>query len=134
MVKRLGWRLVAKPLHDLYSPGSRKIHFPQADFRFLVRSAANIARAIASVHQSGCVIGDINHSSMLVSTKGTVSLIDADSFQITTSTNQFLCKVGVPEYTSPELQGQNLSTTSRTSNHDSFGLAIVIFQVLFIRN
>lgn len=127
-------RLVSdhKPLHDLYSPGSRKIHFPQADFRFLVRSAANIARAIASVHQSGCVIGDINHSSMLVSKKGTVSLIDADSFQIATSTNQFLCKVGVPEYTSPELQGQNLSTTLRTSNHDNFGLAIVIFQILFM--
>ena len=127
-------RLVSdhKPLHDLYSPGSRKIHFPQADFRFLVRSAANIARSIASVHQSGCVIGDINHSSMLVSTKGTVSLIDADSFQITTTTNQFLCKVGVPEYTCPELQGQNLSNTLRTSNHDCFGLAIVIFQVLFM--
>jgi len=127
-------RLVSdhKPLHDLYSPGSRKIHFPQADFRFLVRAAANIARAIASVHQSGCVIGDINHSSMLVSTKGTVSLIDADSFQITTTTNQFLCKVGVPEYTCPELQGQNFSLTLRTSNHDCFGLAIVIFQVLFM--
>ncbi len=120
------------PLHDLYSPGSRKIHFPQADFRFLVRSAANIARAVASVHQSGCVIGDINHSSMLVSSKGTVALIDADSFQIATKTNQFLCKVGVPEYTPPELQGQNFSSILRTSNHDSFGLAIVIFQILFM--
>ena len=25
-----------KPLHELYSPGSRKLHFPQADYRFLV--------------------------------------------------------------------------------------------------
>ena len=127
-------RLVSghKPLHELYSPGSRKIHFPQADYRFLVRVAANIARAVASVHQAGCVIGDINHSGMLVSPQAVAALIDADSFQISTKTNQFLCKVGVPEYTPPELQGENLSSILRTKNHDAFGLAVVIFQILFM--
>jgi DNA-binding helix-hairpin-helix protein with protein kinase domain len=121
-----------KPLHDLYAPGSRKIHFPHADYRFLVRVATNIARAIASVHKTGCVIGDINHSSMLVSPKAMVALIDADSFQVPDAGNSFICKVGVPEYTPPELQGTNLSTVVRTSNHDAFGLAIVIFQILFM--
>lgn len=121
-----------KPLHELYSPGSRKVHFPQADYRFLVRVATNIARAVASVHKSGCVIGDINHSGMLISAKAVAALIDADSFQITTSTSQFLCKVAVPEYTPPELQGKNLSSILRTQNHDAFGLAVVIFQVLFM--
>lgn len=42
------------PLHDLYAPGSRKQKFPQADFRFLVRTASNVARAVASVHHAGC--------------------------------------------------------------------------------
>ena len=121
-----------KPLHDLYSPGSRKIHFPHADYRFLVRSAGNIARAIASVHKSGCVIGDINHSSMLISPKGTSALIDADSYQIISPRQKFLCQVGVPEYTPPEIQGQNFSTFIRNSNHDAFGLAIVIFQLLLM--
>jgi DNA-binding helix-hairpin-helix protein with protein kinase domain len=121
-----------KPLHELYSPGPRKVHFPQADYRFLVRTAINIAKAVASVHQTGCVIGDINHSSMLISPKAMVALIDADSFQITSSTERYLCKVGVPEYTPPELQGLNLGQVTRTQNHDAFGLAIVIFQLLFM--
>jgi DNA-binding helix-hairpin-helix protein with protein kinase domain len=120
------------PLHDLYSPGSRKHKFPSADFRFLVRSAANIARAIASVHHAGCVIGDINHSSILISKKATVALIDADSFQVSDGTERFYCLVGVPEYTPPELQGMRLSGVVRTANHDAFGLAIVIFQLLFM--
>ncbi|MCW5599410.1 MAG: hypothetical protein KIT59_09910, partial [Nitrosomonas sp.] len=127
-------RLVSdhKPLHELYSPGARKTHFPHADYRFLVRTATNVARAVASVHQAGCVIGDINHSSMLISSKAVVALIDADSFQVTTPSEQFLCKVGVPEYTPPELQGKSLGGVVRTQNHDAFGLAIVIFQILFM--
>lgn len=121
-----------KPLHDLYSPGSRKQHFPQADYRYLVRAATNFARAVASVHNSQCVIGDINHSGVLVSPKATVSLIDADSFQFSESGQRFLCKVGVPEYTPPELQGKSLAGIVRTPNHDAFGMAVVIFQLLLM--
>jgi DNA-binding helix-hairpin-helix protein with protein kinase domain len=121
-----------KPIHNLYGPGSRKQHFPGADYRFLVQVATNIARAFASVHQTGCVVGDINHSSILVAQDATVALIDADSFQLTVSTQKFLCTVAVPEYTSPELFGTNLSVTPRTPNHDAFGLAVMIFQLLFM--
>lgn len=121
-----------KPLHELYSPGSRRHHFPQADYRFLVRAASNFARAVASVHQAQCVIGDINHSGALVSPKATVSLIDADSFQFSESGYRYLCRVGVPEYTPPELQGKSLAEIARTANHDSFGLAVVVFQLLFM--
>ncbi len=121
-----------KPLHELYSPGSRKMHFPQADYRFLIRTGQNISRAIASVHALGCVIGDINQSSILVSKGATVALIDSDSFQVTDEAQTFFCRVGVPEYTPPELQGVPLSKVMRTANHDAFGLAIVIFQLLFM--
>jgi DNA-binding helix-hairpin-helix protein with protein kinase domain len=121
-----------RPLHDLYAPGSRKHNFPQADFRFLVRSAANVARAIASVHHSGCVIGDINHSSILISKKATIALIDADSFQVSEGTQVFGCLVGVDQYTPPELQGKKLSEVVRTPNHDAFGLAVVVFLLLFM--
>lgn len=121
-----------KPLHELYSPGPRKLHFAQADYRFLVRAAANIARAVASVHKAGCVIGDINHSGILISSKAVAALIDADSFQVSSGDKKFFCRVGVPEYTPPELQGKNLSSIERTVNHDAFGLAIIIFQILFM--
>lgn len=121
-----------RPLHELYSPGSRKNHFPRADYRFLVRTALNIARSVASVHKIGCVIGDINHSSILISNTATVSLIDSDSFQLARDSQIFLCHVGVPEYTPPELQGLPLGKIARTANHDAFGLAVVIFQLLFM--
>jgi DNA-binding helix-hairpin-helix protein with protein kinase domain len=121
-----------KPLFELYSPGARKKNFPRADFRFLVRTAANVSRAVASVHKTGCVIGDINHSGILVSDEAKVALIDADSFQIIDGAEKYLCRVGVPEYTPPELQGKKLSNVMRTANHDAFGLAVVIFQLLFM--
>ena len=121
-----------KPIFELYSPGARKKNFPRADFRFLVRTAANVSRAVASVHKTGCVIGDINHSGILVSDDAKVALIDADSFQIIDGANKYLCRVGVPEYTPPELQGKKLSLIMRTANHDAFGLAVVIFQLLFM--
>ncbi len=121
-----------KPLHELYSPGPRKQNFPQADYRFLVRTAANVARAVGAVHRCNCVIGDINHSGILVSDEATVALIDADSFQYTEGNTSHLCRVGVPEYTPPELQGLKLDSTVRTPNHDRFGLAVVLFQLLFM--
>lgn len=116
-------------LHDLYAPGSRKVHFPKADYRFTIRAAANIARAVAKVHELGAVIGDINHSGILISEQAVAALIDADSFQFGPS---HLCRVGVAEYTSPELQGIRLDGVVRTPNHDAFGLAVVIFQLLFM--
>ena len=97
-----------QPLFELYAPGARKQNFPKADYRFLVRVAANTARAIAAVHEVGCVIGDINHSGILVSNAATAALIDADSFQVLDGSNRYLCRVGVPEYTPPELQNMSL--------------------------
>lgn len=121
-----------KPLHELYAPGPRKNHFPQADYRFLARSATNIARAFHSIHSTNCVVGDINHSGILISSKATATLIDADSFQFLDGQRRFLCRVGVPEYTPPELQGKPLNGVIRTTDHDAFGLAVVIFQVLLM--
>jgi DNA-binding helix-hairpin-helix protein with protein kinase domain len=119
-----------KPLFELYAPGARKQNFPQASYCFLAHVALNTARAVASVHKTGCVIGDINHSGVLISKQAQVALIDADSFQVIDGHRKHYCRVGVPEYTPPELQGVNLGSVLRTTNHDAFGLAIVVFQLL----
>jgi hypothetical protein len=68
----------------------------------------------------------------LVSDRATVSLIDADSFQFSSGGEVFHCEVGVPEYTPPELQGQSLGGVTRSMNHDRFGLAVVVFQLLMM--
>ncbi|SEQ63713.1 protein kinase and helix-hairpin-helix DNA-binding domain-containing protein [Pseudomonas cuatrocienegasensis] len=125
-------RLVSgfRPIHELYSPKSRKIQFPKADYRFLIRTAQNVARAVATVHQAGCVIGDFNHSGVLVATDATAALIDADSFQFNLNGRSFPCVVGTEDFTPPELHGINLSQVERTRAHDNFGLAVAIFQLL----
>ena len=120
-----------KPIFDLYPPGARKQQFPGASYPFLVMAALNTAIAVADVHQkTGCVIGDINHSGILVSNDAEVALIDADSFQVVDGAHRYLCRVGVPEYTPPELQGMKLGDVVRTENHDAFGLAVAIFLLL----
>lgn len=121
-----------RPIHEVYGVKSRKNYYPKADFRFLIRAAANTARAVGQVHQSPCVIGDLNHSGILVSDKATVALIDADSFQLERNNRRFPCLVGVPDFTPPELHGSSLNGVVRLKEHDYFGLGVAIFQLLFI--
>lgn len=121
-----------KSVHDLYGPASRKAEFPAADSKFLLRAAINLASAVASIHAAGCVIGDINHSGILVSNKALVTLIDSDSFQYRSPSMLYRCLVGVAEYTPPELQGALFDKIDRTPNHDNFGLAVLLFQLLFL--
>lgn len=125
-------RLVSKckPIHELYGPKSRKIQFPNADYRFLVRAAGNVARAVAAVHEIDCVIGDFNHSGVLVNQSAVIALIDADSFQFRSQGRLHRCIVGTEDFTPPELHGARLSEVERTKAHDHFGLAVAIFQLL----
>lgn len=121
----------AKDIHHLYTPGSRRTSFPNADWRFLVHVAANVARAFATVHSLGLVIGDVNTGSVLVAADGTVRLIDVDSFQVPLPGGEvLLCHVAVPMFQPPELHGATLNRVVRTANHDAFGLAVTIFQLL----
>lgn len=123
----------AKPIFELYSLAQRKTHFPKADYRFLVRAARNCAAAFDTVHRAGIVIGDVNQGNVLVNDQALVTFIDCDSFQIADEAGRvFRCEVGVAHYTPPELQSVNLGTVTRTVDHDGFGLATLIFHLLFL--
>jgi DNA-binding helix-hairpin-helix protein with protein kinase domain len=119
-------------VHQLYGMKSRFRTFPEAQFPFLLHSAINTARAFATIHNAGQVIGDVNHSNLMISQTATAALIDCDSFQITAGGQVFRCPVGVPEFTPPELQGTNFSAQARTPQHDAFGLSVLIFYLLFL--
>ncbi len=121
-----------KVIHQLYSPKSRRTEFRRADWRFLVRVATNLARAFATVHEASSVIADVNHGGVLVGQDARVRLIDCDSFQVFDGTRNHLCEVGVPTFTPPELQGLVFADIVRTENHDNFGLAVLIFLILFM--
>lgn len=122
----------ASEVHTLHSPKSRLKKFPEASWAFLLHIATNIARAVATMHEHGFVIGDVNPKNILVTRQATVYLLDCDSFQFATDGKTYRCGGGFPEYTPPELQGIAFADVDRTPQHDCFGLAVVIFQLLFL--
>ena len=118
-------------VHSVYSPAHRKREKPGRKWDFLLLSARNTAAAVEAVHARGHVIGDVNQNGVLIGDDGRAALIDSDSFQIRANGKIFRCRVGVPEFTPPELQGvTSFSSIDRTENHDNFSLAILIFQLL----
>lgn len=119
------------PIFELYSPKLRLEAFPQADWRFLIHAAMNAARAFAVIHEAGHVIGDVNHGNLFVAKNATVRFIDTDSFQVSQGDSYWSCDVGVITHQPPEMQGKSsYKGVLRTPNHDNFGLAILIFQLL----
>ena len=120
-----------EPIHKAYGPTHRKETFPHADWRFLVRTAKNLAAAFYVIHKFGYVIGDVNEGNILVDEKACVRLIDCDSFQVRTREQLYYCEVGVAQFTPPEIQKSKHFRMERSANHDNFGLSILIFQLLF---
>lgn len=117
---------------ELYNPATRRERAPLFHHGLLHRAARNLAAAFASVHAAGYVVGDVNESNVLVDAEtGAVTLVDTDSFQVRDEAGRVhRCKVGKPEFTPPELQGMSLGEVERTPEHDRFGLAVVLFQML----
>jgi len=119
-----------REVHELYGPAHRKVNFPSADWSFLIHAARNIAAAFQAIHNYGHTIGDVNQSGILISQKAFCRLIDTDSFQIRLGNKFYHCDVGTPHFTPPELQGKSFREILRNENHDNFGLAVIIFQLL----
>jgi DNA-binding helix-hairpin-helix protein with protein kinase domain len=124
----------SEPLHHFYSPSWRKQNQPNASWDNLLQLSANLTAVFSVVHDLGIVIGDVNPNSVRVRKNGRVVLIDSDSFQLSHNGSLFKCRVGVPSFTPPELLSSNQSfdLIKRTTNHDLFGLSLLIFHVLFM--
>jgi len=129
-------RIEGKEIHKLYGPRDRHLEFPSAAWDFLLRVARNCAAAFETLHENGVVMADVNEKNLLVTTNGLVRLIDCDSYQICNGNHRFLCDVGVPLWTAPELQmrvrQRGYHGLERTPSHDRFGLAVLIFELLFM--
>ncbi len=120
-----------RPVFQVYGPKLRLKQFPKADWRFLVHAAGNVARAFAAMHACGLIVGDVNHGNLFVAADATVRFIDADSMQVAQGARRWPCEVGVGTHQPPEMQGlASYRGVVRTPNHDNFGLAVLIFQVL----
>jgi DNA-binding helix-hairpin-helix protein with protein kinase domain len=121
-----------KEIHHVFGTRDRVIDFPGKNWDFLINTARNCAAAFDVVHGTSAVIGDVNEGNVLVQANGIVALIDCDSYQISNGAYSWTCDVGVALWTPPELQGQNFKGLVRTANHDLFGLAMLVFRLLFM--
>ncbi len=120
-----------RPVFQVYGPKLRLRQFPKADWRFLVHTAGNVSRAFAAMHAAGLVIGDVNHGNLFVAEDATVRFIDADSMQVAQGTRRWPCDVYTSTHQPPEMQGlASYRGVVRTPNHDAFGLAVLVFQLL----
>ncbi|QDT74594.1 Protein kinase domain protein [Lacipirellula limnantheis] len=122
----------ARHLHELYGTAARRRFFPQARWFHLVLAARNVAAAFDALHESGILIGDVNQGNLLIDETMRVRFIDCDSFQVRSGAQTYYCPVGTPHFTPPELHGVKLRDASRTQDHDRFGLAILLFHLLFV--
>lgn len=121
------------PLHMVFSPMDRKKMFPDKGYNFLVHVARNLATAFYKLHEAGLVVGDVNEGNILINASGMVAFIDCDSFQVKGEKGYYFCEVGIPRYTPPELLKKgSFEDVIRTVNTDSFSLAILLFQLLFL--
>ncbi len=124
-------------LHRIANPTDRRnatgrtVWMRGFTWQYLVRVAANLAQATHVLHTSGSVIGDFNERNVLVTSQALVTLIDCDSMQFTPPGGRaYVCRVGRPEFTPPELLGTNWNMTVREPSSDLFALAIHVYQLL----
>jgi DNA-binding helix-hairpin-helix protein with protein kinase domain len=125
-------------LHRITNPTDRRTATGTAawtkgfDWRYLVRTAANLAHATHVLHAAGVVIVDFNESNIRTWREARVTLLDCDSMQIRdpASGEWFFCRVGRPEFTPPELLRADWASTVRHPSSDLFALAIHLYQLL----
>ncbi|WP_295436216.1 hypothetical protein, partial [uncultured Thiodictyon sp.] len=115
-------------LLNAYNPRARE--FLGLDWSGQHHVAKNLCTALHALHLKGYVMGDVNQRNILVTAQGLVTLVDTDSFQVRAGGTLYRCPVGVPEYTPRELQGQRFDQVDRMPEHDRFGLAVLLFQLL----
>lgn len=127
-------RITGKSIHLLYRPDDRNQHFPKATWQSLIDVARNVAAAFHCLHQHGVIMGDVNETNVFVTAEtGEVRFIDCDSFQIQGSNGQiFPCSVFTAGWAPPELIEAPSLISKRTVQHDLFGLAVMIFHLLFM--
>lgn len=128
----------ACPVLDIFNPRRRMQKFPEFHRKLIYQTAKSIALTLSSLHDRGYVVGDLNESNILVTKDGLITMIDNDSFQVQEVRRDgivvYPCRVGKPDYTPPELQGQALGGVLRRPEHDNFSLSVLLFQMLMEGN
>lgn len=98
------------------------------DYPFRLSIAINIAQVLHDLHRVGHACIDLKPQNILIDTsQGFISLVDCDSFRITTASQMFPAAVATAEYLAPEFHGN-----PQSANHaqDLFAAALLFFRLL----
>lgn len=117
-----------KTLTSIFTP-ARIEHFKQPiTYSFLLGIALNLTHIVNDLHQHKVIIGDMKPENIMVSRKGVVKVIDADSFQYS---SKFLCNtLTTPYVPRDQLTNSQLTKHIRDWHYDSYSLMVIIFQIL----
>jgi len=114
----------------LFNPAARRRMLPAATWSWWLTVAEQLARAVHAVHQQGHVLGDLAPANLFVTADATVTLIDADGWQLRDPAGgpDLPCPFSRPEYTPPELLGAGPARRDPAGDH--WALAVLVAQIL----
>lgn len=120
-------KAVGEPLgHGLFIPTVWMKTHPDWTRVESVRLAINVLEGIQYLHRMKVLLGDINPMNILVKDENNVYFVDCDSFQV----DGFPCPVGSENFVAPEIQGKDFRHFLRTSEHEEFAVASLIFMMM----
>ncbi|HZS47538.1 MAG TPA: hypothetical protein VFC63_20875 [Blastocatellia bacterium] len=113
-----------------YRAELRQQQFPEFSYRSLMRIARNLCGAVNVLHRNNIALGHIKESHILVSPGKRVTVVGADTLQLTDKNKHVIYKSAgnAIEFLPPELQG--LTDCDFGPEQDHFGLAVLIFKLL----
>ena len=109
---------------SVFMPMLLKKYFPRWNKVDTVQLCVTILRKLKYLHDRNVILGDINPYNILVVSSTEVYFVDTDSYQV----EGFICPVGTPLFTPPELQGKKYSL--RTLGNENFAVATLLFMIM----
>ena len=125
-------KCTGRTLRALLAPVQVKRFFPGWNRIQVAQVALNFLDAVRMLAKHRVLVNDFNPGNFLVDGRGTVRLIDCDSFQIPVEGGEpFMTRTFTPEFAAPELLlHPELFSQPRTPEQVRFSLAVVIYMVL----
>ena len=109
----------------VFKPMLLKKYFPAWNRVDTVQLCVTILQKLKYLHDRNVILGDINPFNILVVSPTEVYFVDTDSWQV----EGFVCPVGTPLFTAPELQNKE-SYGLRTLGNENFAVATLLFMIM----
>ena len=110
---------------SVFMPVLLKKYFPRWTKQDTVQLCVTILKKLKYLHDRNVILGDINPYNILVVSPDEVYFVDTDSWQV----EGFICPVGMPLFTAPELQ-KKTSYGLRTLGNENFAVATLLFMIM----